>query len=121
THVKKPTDKKKKGGEVADSNAQLATQEPQPLAAPPQIKFKIHKHLTSAANAELSHIQRNAEDSPYIADDDQEELMSYILTEDVFVEILATRLQKPDCLHGVVFDSLDTSLLATVSQAAIAV
>ncbi|CAF0941486.1 unnamed protein product [Adineta steineri] len=121
THVKKPTDKKKKGGEVADSNAQLATQEPQPLAAPPQIKFKIHKHLTSAANAELSHAQRNAEDSPYIADDDQEELMSYILTEDVFVEILATRLQKPDCLHGVVFDSLDTSFLATVSQAAIAV
>jgi hypothetical protein len=66
--------------------------EPQPLTVPPQIKFKIHKHLTSTANAELSQLQRNTEDSPYV-DDDQEELMTYVLTEDVFVEILSARLQ----------------------------
>jgi len=65
--------------------------EPQPLTVPPQIKFKIHKHLTSTANAE-SQLQRNTEDSPYV-DDDQEELVTYVLTEDIFVEILSARLQ----------------------------
>jgi hypothetical protein len=89
-HVRKTADKKKKSSsEATDSNAQIASMEPQPLTVPPQIKFKIHKHLTSTANAEL---QRNTEDSPYV-DDDQEELMTYVLTEDIFVEILSARLQ----------------------------
>ncbi len=66
--------------------------EPQPLTTPPQIKFKIHKHLTSAANAELSHVPKPTEDGQ-LTEDDQEELMTFVLTEDIFVEILSARLQ----------------------------
>lgn len=78
---------------MADSNTQIANLEPQPLVAPPQIKFKVHKYGQAAANAELGLMNKSTEDNASIAEDDQEELMSFVLTEDVFVEILAVRLQ----------------------------
>ena len=61
--------------------------------APPQIKFKVHKYLSSAAQHELMQTHKSSDDATSILEDDQEELMSFILTEDVFVEILAARLQ----------------------------
>ena len=91
-HVKKPVDKKKKGTEAVDPSSQAPTIEAQPLTSPLQVKFKIHKNHTSAVNGELSEAQRDTEDGPYI-EDDQEELITFVLTEDIFVEILAARLQ----------------------------
>jgi hypothetical protein len=90
--VKKPADKKKKGTEVTDPNAQAPTVEAQPLTSPPSVKFKIHKNPTFNATSESADLQRDTYDGPFV-DDDQEELMTYVLTEDIFVEILAARLQ----------------------------
>jgi len=92
THVKKVPEKKKKGAETTDPNAQATTIEAQPLTSPPSVKFKIHKNPTFTATGESSDFQRETYDGPYV-DDDQEELMTYVLTEDIFVEILAARLQ----------------------------
>ena len=91
-HIKKPPEKKKKGTEALESNVQTAAAEPQPLTSPPSVKFKIHKSATSAADVELLELRRETDDEPNFADD-QEELMTYVLTEDIFVEILAARLQ----------------------------
>ncbi|CAF1106189.1 unnamed protein product [Rotaria sordida] len=120
THTKKVPDKKKKTSEVVDPNAQPTTIEAQPLTSPPSVKFKIHKNPLSHINGDLSET-RNETDDNLDDTDDQEELMTYVLTEDIFVEILAARLQRADCIHGVVFDSLETSFLANSAQAAIAV
>lgn len=90
--MKKPVDKKKKGTETADPGAQAPTIDAQPLTSPPSIKFKIHKNSTSAAHAELSETRRDNDEETHL-DDDQEELMTYVLTEDIFVEILSARLQ----------------------------
>ena len=38
-------------------------------------------------------------DGSYV-DDDQEELMTFVLTEDIFVEILANRLQVSQSIDG---------------------
>jgi len=92
THAKKPVDKKKKGAEVTDPNAQAPTIEAQPLTSPLSVKFKIHKNPSSNSNGETSETPKEMDDGQYI-DDDQEELMTYVLTEDIFVEILAARLQ----------------------------
>ncbi len=92
THVKKPLDKKKKGAEVTDPNAQAPSVEAQPLTSPPSVKFKIHKNPSFTPNGELSDAPKDTYDGPYV-DDDQEELMTFVLTEDIFVEILSTRLQ----------------------------
>jgi hypothetical protein len=89
THTKRSNDKKKKVIEVVDPNAQAPTMDAQPLTSPPSIKFKIHKHVAAAMHNELG---RDINDEHH-TDDDQEELMTYVLTEDIFVEILATRLQ----------------------------
>lgn len=118
--MKKPVDKKKKGTETTDPNVQAPTIEAQPLTSPPSIKFKIHKNSSPTARAELNETRRDNDEETHV-DDDQEELMTFVLTEDIFVEILSTRLQRADCVHGVVFDSLETSFLANPAQAAIAV
>ena len=92
THAKKPQDKKKKGTDTADPNAQAQTVEIQPSTAPPSMKFKIHKNSIFHGNGELSETPKDTFDGPYV-DDDQEELMTFVLTEDIFVEILSIRLQ----------------------------
>ncbi len=92
THVKKPPEKKKKGAEATDPNVQTSTIEAQPLTSPLSVKFKIHKNPTFTPTGESSDFQRETYDGPYV-DDDQEELMTYVLTEDIFVEILSARLQ----------------------------
>lgn len=92
THAKKPQDKKKKGTEITDPNAQAQNVEVQPLTSPPSVKFKIHKNSIFHTNGELSETPKDMLDGPYV-DDDQEELMTFVLTEDIFVEILANRLQ----------------------------
>lgn len=56
------------------------------------MKFKIHKNQPFHPNGETSDAPRDTLDGPYI-DDDQEELMTFVLTEDIFVEILSARLQ----------------------------
>jgi hypothetical protein len=92
THTKKPQDKKKKGTDTADPNAQAQTMEVQPLTSPPSMKFKIHKNSIFHGNGELSNTPNDTFDGPYV-EDDQEELMTFVLTEDIFVEILSIRLQ----------------------------
>ncbi|CAF4568536.1 unnamed protein product, partial [Rotaria sp. Silwood2] len=93
-HTKKVADnKKKKPSEVVDPNAQPTTVEAQPLTSPPSVKFKIHKNSTSHLDGDLSETRRETDDNPDDTDD-QEELMTYVLTEDIFVEILSTRLQR---------------------------
>jgi hypothetical protein len=91
-HTKKPPEKKKKGAEVTDQNAQAPSVEAQPLTSPLSVKFKIHKNPIFSTNGELSDAPRDTYDGPYV-DDDQEELMTFVLTEDIFVEILSLRLQ----------------------------
>ncbi len=90
--MKKPPEKKKKGAEAVDPNAQSQTIDAQPLTSPPSVKFKIHKNSPYGLTGESSDTRREIYDGPYV-DDDQEELMTYVLTEDIFVEILAARLQ----------------------------
>ncbi|CAF5138418.1 unnamed protein product, partial [Rotaria magnacalcarata] len=94
--------------------------EAQPLTSPLSVRFKIHKNSPHPSDGDSVEQPRENEDGQYVPDD-QEELMTFVLTEDIFVEILAARLQRADCIHGVVFDSLDTSFLANPAQAAIAV
>ncbi|CAF3321831.1 unnamed protein product [Rotaria socialis] len=119
-HNKKVSDKKKKGAETTDPTTQTATFEAQPLTSPLSVRFKIHKNSSYPLDGDSVEQSRENEDSQYVPDD-QEELMTFVLTEDIFVEILAARLQRADCIHGVVFDSLDTSFLANPAQTAIAV
>lgn len=47
---------------------------------------------------------RETEDGLYVPDD-QEELMTYVLTEDIFVEILAARLQVNFTLYNFLYES----------------
>lgn len=56
------------------------------------MKFKIHKNAVFHANGDLSETPKDIFDGPYV-EDDQEELMTFVLTEDIFVEILSIRLQ----------------------------
>lgn len=93
THLKKPIDKKKKGTETVDPNVQAPTVEAQPLTSPVSIKFKIHKNLTPNAHIDLNNTRLGDTDDETHIDDDQEELMTFVLTEDIFVEILSARLQ----------------------------
>lgn len=91
-HNKKAPEKKKKGAETVDPGSQTTTFEAQPLTSPLSVKFKIHKNPTYSLDGEATELRRETEDGQYIADD-QEELMTYVLTEDIFVEILSARLQ----------------------------
>ena len=93
-HAKKPTEKKKKAADVIDPNAQAVPAEAQPLTSPPSIKFRIHKSSSVSTEGELSSERRRETDTGLATtDDDQEELMTAVLSEEIFVEILSARLQ----------------------------